>query len=362
MMHVNDAVHHVHVLLDVGIERQFGAAQFAGIDDPLGANDPLADVLRTAVVLAAVTGHVCAVGINEIGRAVVVDVAVFFFARSPCGAARRHYRDRMSALEPVADVDVVQVLLHNLVAADPQEGVPVALLPFQVAPLGVAFLVGKKLGIGEVQHRGAHPVGVHMHDVADLAVADAPVFVEVPGLGAALGARFHGQLEFPGLRRGGHETPYTCGVGTHGLLAENVLSGLYCRLEVHRTIGGIGGQHDDIDVARQQLLVSVEAHEAVLGIHLEAAGKLRLERLGGADGGLQAVLKEVGHGDDLDVFAPSENVLQGLRAAASAADQPGLQLCVALASDQLGPDDLEGGDTADAGRKERPARRGIVHA
>ena len=59
--------------------------------------------------------------------------------------------------------------------------------------------------------------------------------------------------------------------------------------------------------------------------------------------------------DDLDVIAAGQDVLHGLRAAAAAADQPGFQLLVTRAADQLGLNDLEGGGSADARRKERPA-------
>src|ERR1039458_5869687 len=87
----------------------------------------------------------------------------------------------MSSLEPVAHIDIVQVLLHNLVAADPQEAVPVALLEFQVAHPRVALPVGEELAVGEIQHRRPYPVGVHLHDVADLAVPISSCAAGIPG-------------------------------------------------------------------------------------------------------------------------------------------------------------------------------------
>ena len=263
----------------------------AGIDHALGADDALGDDLRAVLVLAAVAGHVGAVGVHEVRRAVVVDVAVLLFARTPCGAAAGDDFHGMPAFKPVADIDVVQVLLHNLVAADPHEAVPVALLQFQVAPLRVALPVGEEFVVGEIQHGRSHPVGVHVDDVADLAVLHALVLVEIPGLGAALRARFHRELEFPRFLGGGHEAADAGSVRAHRLLAEDVLLGLHGRLEMHRAVAGIGGEHDDIDIAGAQLLVGIEADEAVLGIHLEAAGELGLQGLGRTDGDLPCGLR-----------------------------------------------------------------------
>ena len=129
--------------------------------------------------------------------------------------------------------------------------------------------------------------------------------------------------------RSRHETSHARGVRAHRLLAEDVLLRLHRRLEMQRAVAGVRRQHDDIHVAGHQLLVRVEADEAVLGIHLEAAGKLRLQGPGRADRVFHAVFENVRHGDDLHVVAAGEDVLHGLRAAASAADQPGLQFLLA---------------------------------
>jgi hypothetical protein len=49
--------------------------------------------------------------------------------------------------EPVADIDVVQVLFHDLVAADPDEGVPVTMLEFHIAHFGSRFRFGNRLAL-----------------------------------------------------------------------------------------------------------------------------------------------------------------------------------------------------------------------
>ena len=65
------------------------------------------------------------------------------------------------------DIDVVQVLLHDLVAANPDIGIPVALLPFHVAPFRVT-------AVALLDHRRADPIAVCGHNVADLAVLNLP--------------------------------------------------------------------------------------------------------------------------------------------------------------------------------------------
>ena len=111
-----------------------------------------------------------------------------------------------------------------------------------------------------------------MDDVADFAVLDALVLVEIPGLGATLRAGFHSELQFARFLGGGHEAADAGGVGAHRFLAEDVLLGVHGRFEVQGAVAGIGGEHDDVHIAGAQFLVGVEAYEAVLGIHLETAG------------------------------------------------------------------------------------------
>ena len=132
-------------------------------------------------ILAAMAVQVDAVGIHEVRTHVVVDVAVERFAAD----ARRRRRwpppFRMRAHHPVHEVDVVEVLLHNLIAAQPEERVPVAMLPLHVAPLGVA-----RLG---VQHRAAQIIRIQRDNLADRAVVDLAHRLDVGAVFVALRAR-----------------------------------------------------------------------------------------------------------------------------------------------------------------------------
>ena len=78
--------------------------------------------------------------------------------------------DRVGVLDPVADVDVVDVLLDDVVAAEPVEVVPVAHLVLHLGHLLLALAHPDALGV---------PVDAHQGDVADGAVLDALDGVEV---------------------------------------------------------------------------------------------------------------------------------------------------------------------------------------
>ena len=57
---------------------------------------------------------------------VVVKNFAPIFADAAGATAHAHSLDGMSALEPVADVDVVAMLFHDVIAAKPVEIIPVA--------------------------------------------------------------------------------------------------------------------------------------------------------------------------------------------------------------------------------------------
>ena len=194
---------------------------------------------------------------------------------------------------------------------DPHERIPVAVLELHVAPLGIALVIGEHRAV-EVQHRRADPVGVHGDDVAQFAALQALQFVEVPGLRAPLRARFHGELQLFGLFRGGHEPPQVHRIGAKRLLAEDVLLRFDGRLEVHRAVGRVRGQHDDVH-GLDDFLISVETDEVVFGIDLDAVGELRLESFGLPETVFQTVFENVGQRDDLDIVGAHQNVLNGLR-------------------------------------------------
>ena len=127
-----------------------------------------------------------------------------------------------------------------------------------------------------------------------------------------LGRRLLAQLEHPARGRA---------VGRHRLFHEDVQALLDGVAEMHPAEGQRRGE--DGDVARLQaihrLLVGVETDElAILG-HVDLVGELLLELLVAA---AEAVLEDVGHGDQLDrPLLDRQGVGRRAGAAAAAADQ-----------------------------------------
>src|SRR6516165_6428560 len=116
------------MLLDVWI--QTFRAHIEAIAVSFGAHHRVPHFAVTAFgILTASTVQVDTVRVNEICRQVVVNIPVEFLSRTPRRAARRYNFDRMSAQHPVAEINRVNVLLHHLISANPNEGVPVSMLP-----------------------------------------------------------------------------------------------------------------------------------------------------------------------------------------------------------------------------------------
>ena len=93
--------------------------------------------------------------------------------------------DRIATLQPVDDIQVMDVLLDDVIAAQPVEVVPVAHLVFH---LRLSF------GAGVNPHAGAVPIDASGHNVADRAVLQAFDRFDVRGLVMALQTDANGQI------------------------------------------------------------------------------------------------------------------------------------------------------------------------
>src|SRR6185312_2449206 len=204
-----------------------------------------------------------AVGVNEIGHEMIVDVAVDLRAWTPRRAAAGHYSCRMRAHHPVADIEVVQMLLNHLIAADPDEGIPSAVLPFHIAPLGITALL--------LDDRTSHPIGVTGGDIADRSAFEPVHGLDVIAGEAALSAGDNRELQLFRLLRRSHEAPHAGRVRTERLFAEHVLFRGDRGFKELRPVTGRGRQHDDVYVRADYFLIGVEADEAVFRVHLNAA-------------------------------------------------------------------------------------------
>src|SRR5262245_40549189 len=95
----------------------------------------LADRRPVALDLAAITIHAHAVRVFKLDREVIPDLARLVPQLLPSAHAPALYR--MVVHDPVADIEVMHVLLADMISAKPDVVVPVANLPFKV---GVAAL------------------------------------------------------------------------------------------------------------------------------------------------------------------------------------------------------------------------------
>src|SRR5205085_4523434 len=109
----------------------------ADVRGALGAVGVLGDALPGVGLVAALAEHHGAVGVGELDEMVVVVLAVLL-ARANLAAALALRLGRVGALDPVGDVQVVNVLLGDVVAAEPVEVVPVAHLVLHLGLLGLA--------------------------------------------------------------------------------------------------------------------------------------------------------------------------------------------------------------------------------
>ena len=80
-------------------------------------------------------------------------------------------------------------------------------------------------------------------------------------------------------------------------------------------------KQDDVDAALDQLLISVEAHEAVIGGDVDLRPDL-LVILQVGQALLEPILEGVGHGDQADIGIGGERLAGRAGAPVAAADQP----------------------------------------
>ncbi len=284
----------------------------------------------------------------------VVDVAVDLFPRTPRRATHRRYLHRVHTHHPIDDVDVVQVLFHNLVAADPDEGIPGAVLEFRVAPLRVACAL--------LNDRRAFPVRFGGKDFANRASTDLVDRLNVFLLVAPLCSRHDGEILPRGLAAGIHYPAATYGIHREGLLRKEMLARLDRSLKMQRTIAWGRTEHHDVDVGGKYALVGLRAHEAMVRFYLDAVSQSGLLRALAhvAQRTFQAIFKHVAHRRDVDVLRAREQIHHGAGTATAAADKPRLQALLALAAHKLRLDDHERGRRSARRRcraQKGPARR-----
>src|SRR5690348_15347813 len=108
---------------------------------------------------------------------VIEDVSVLL-ASTDLPAAHALGLDRVRFLNPIANIEIVNMLLTNVVAAKPREEIPVSHLVFQFRQItAVEWLLGWVSTI---------PITAEGHEVANSAVANLLNRIEIGRLVAAL--------------------------------------------------------------------------------------------------------------------------------------------------------------------------------
>src|SRR5438034_10559592 len=112
-------------------------------------------------------GTVC---ILELDRVMVEDFAVVR-PNAGFGAAHSVGANRVALFKPVNDIEVMDMLFDNMVAAEPNEVIPVAHLIFHFSERTAILLL--ELFARFDPRRGAIPIGAHRNDIADGALMQA---------------------------------------------------------------------------------------------------------------------------------------------------------------------------------------------
>ena len=222
-------------------------------------------------------------------------------------------------------VDVVDVLLDDVIAAGPDEVVPVAHLVLHFGQ--VRTLLAKRVAgeDPEQRDRPAVPIDPHRQDVADGAVVDPLDRFDILRLMMALQADADLEVLLLRLGGGGDHAVDADRVGRHRLLHEHMLAGPDGGLEMDRPEARRRGEQHDVDPSVERLLIGVEADEPAVFRHIDLVG-MALRQLPVALG--EPIGKRVGHRDELDRPGCGQRLLAGPGAAPAAADQGDLDQVV----------------------------------
>src|SRR5262249_34288791 len=227
---------------------------------------------------------------------------------------------------PVDDVNVVDVLLDDVVAAQPSEVVPVAHLVLEVLPLLLARIGPQNALV---------PVTVPADDLADVAVVDTLHHLQVAALMPPLRAGDNADLLL--LRRlvRLEHLPDAGAIDGDRFFGEDVdvLLRVDSGFEVDGTEPRGRGQDDVVQPGGvEHLLVGVQSDVGLpVEVHAVAA-LLDAVVLGGlielADAALEAILERIAQGDDADAVGGFQHVDTGVGTAAAAADDADLDLVI----------------------------------
>ena len=275
----------------------------------------LVHLAKCAFVVATLAVDERAVGVGEINDVVVKNFAKLF-ASSHFTPASSLCFNGIALFHPVGHVNVVNVLLVDVVAAEPIEIIPVSHLIFHFGLACLAWIV---------PHAAADPIDTAAHDVANFAVVNAVNGLAVVALVMALQTHHYVQFFLLGLLGSFQHAANTWAVGGHGFFHEYVLVLPNCFFKMEGTKAGWSGQNHHVGQGHC-LFVAVETDKHSLFWHINFCfcvhnitrrvfvffARQVFIRF------FQTVLESVGHSHDFDVLAGAEGLLRGTRAASAA--------------------------------------------
>src|SRR5437762_11191979 len=253
------------------------------------AGEGFGNIILTIWSLPAVARDVDAAVVLVINRKVVVTITVV--GSSPDLSSAQTDRGRgVRPQGPVGQVEIVDMLLDDMIAANPGEVIPVAELILHIRLPGLA---------GFHPDAALIPVNASAGDLAEGAVLEAFHSFEIPRLVPSLRSDANGQTLSVRLFVGFESAADAWAVHAHRLFGEDVFSGGDGGFQVHGAESRRSGENHGVYIAGQQLLEGIEPNKlAVLGdVHLVGIG---LGEVGEAF--VEAVAKDVAHGNQLEAL------------------------------------------------------------
>jgi hypothetical protein len=250
----------------------------------------------------ALAAQAAAVGILEFDVVMVKNLAIIN-AFAHLASAHAPGFDRVALLDPIDDIQVVDVLLVDVIAAQPDEIIPIAHLVFHFRRFA-AELFFQLLARASPRRPGCRSNSAHGDNVADGAIVQPLDGFQIRLLMMPLQADGHLEILLLGLLGGGQHLAHAGAIDRHRFLHENMFALAHRFLEMGRSKSGRRGQNHDIR-QRDGMLIGVESDEFVLFRHIHAVGVIGLEFVVAA---VQAVFESVGHGDQFEGAGGAEGL------------------------------------------------------
>ena len=307
----------------------------------LGAGEFFTHVRLGVALVTALAVDAHAVRIGEFHVVVVINLAPLL-VHALLTAAHAGGGLRMAADEPVGDVDVVNVLLVDVITAQPGEVIPVVALVHEFAH--ALFAIAEP-------DAAAVPINLAGNDVADDALLlDLLQRVDVAVLIAALEA--DDDLELLLIGHFGHfeHLAHAGAVHGDGLFHEHVFASVDGGFEMIRAEAGRRGEDDEV-AGVDDLLVAFDAVVNAV-IHLHALGVFVADVGEGAFGFL---FEGIAHGVEHEVgVRRGERLIRRARATAAGANEADFDFVAAGGPGGLGDGESAGG----SGGADKLAARG----